>query len=120
MKKFQVMEQKMIKRVNEWRDNNWVSLALDNCQWNSLLLLVHKMVEGVPSEDIWVCLDGQKVNKVTKNKPDSYLLGIRKVIDRLCPGIQWITTLNLADNYHQFCLKEEDKVKTAFTCRCQQ
>ena len=28
----QAMEQKMIRRVDEWRDNNWVSLAPDNCQ----------------------------------------------------------------------------------------
>ena len=27
----QAMEQKIIKRVNEWGDNNWVSLAPDNC-----------------------------------------------------------------------------------------
>ena len=53
---------------------------------------------------------------MTKNKPDSNLLGIREVIDRLGPGIQWITTLDLADNYHQFRLKKEDRVKTAFTC----
>ena len=87
----QTMEQKIIKRVNEWRDNNWVSLAPDNCQWNFPLLLAQKMVESVPLE---VCLDGQKVNKVTKNKPDSNLLGIRKVIDRLGPEIQWITMLD--------------------------
>ena len=60
------------------------------------------------------------MNKVTKNKLDSNLAGIRKVIDRLGPGIQWITTLDLADNYHQFHLKEENKVKTAFSCGGQQ
>ena len=57
---------------------------------------------------------------MTKNKPDSNLPGIREVIDRLGPGIQWITTLGLADNYHQFRLKEEDRVKTAFICGGQQ
>ena len=54
----QAMEQKMIRRVNEWRDNNWVSLAPDNCQWNSPLLPAQKMVESVPLKDIWVCLYG--------------------------------------------------------------
>ena len=43
----QAMKQKIIRRDNEWRDNNWVSLAPDNCQWNSLLLPAQKMVEGV-------------------------------------------------------------------------
>ena len=78
------------------------------------------MVEDVPSEDIWVCLDVQEVNKVTKNKPDSNLPGIRELIDRLGSGIQWITTLDLANNYHQFHLKEKDRVKTAFMCGDQQ
>ena len=70
--------------------------------------------EGGPSDDIRLCLDGRAINAVIVEMPDSNLPGIREVIDRLGTGMRWITTLDLADNYHQFKLKEEDRPKTAF------
>ena len=109
------LQEKVEKRVEEWKNNGWITLAPSNCQWNLPLLAAPKAsADGGPSEDIRLCLDGRGINAVIVDQPDSNLPSIREVIDRLGPDIKWITTLDLADNYHQFKIKEEDCVKTAF------
>ena len=46
--------------------------------------------------------------------PDSSLPTLREVQDAL-GRFKYITVLDLADSYHQFGIKKEDQVKTAFT-----
>ena len=111
----QGIQNKVRKRVEEWKSNGWISLAPANCQWNLPLLAAPKpSADGGPSEDIRLCLDGRALNASIVDLPDSNLPGIREVIDKLGSNFQWVTTLDLADNYHQFKIKEEDRMKTAF------
>ena len=107
----------MDKRVQEWKTNGWITPAPSNCQWNLPLLAAPKStVDGdIANEDIRLCLDARALNNIIEDVPDSNLPNIREVIDQLGSGVQWITTLDLADNYHQFKIKKEHQVKTAFT-----
>ena len=64
--------------------------------------------------DIRLCFDTQWINNKIINSVDSNLPLLREVLDQL-GDFQWVTLLDLADSYHQFRLKKEDQVKTAFT-----
>ena len=66
-------------------------------------------------ENIRMCLDGRSLNEDIEDQPDSSLPGIREIIDQLGSNAKWFTTLDLADNYHQFEIYEPDRIKTAFT-----
>jgi hypothetical protein len=61
-----------------------------------------------------VCLDARFLNDKIQEVPDSRLPLLRDIIDRL-GTFKWISTIDLADSYHQFKLKESDQHKTAFT-----
>jgi len=102
-------------RVQEWIDNGWVVEAPPNCPWNSPLLAAKKPSKepGVP-DDIRLCLDARYLNERIVEVPDSLLPLLREVIDKL-GQFEWITVIDLADSYHQFKLRPEDCIKTAFT-----
>jgi hypothetical protein len=103
------------ERVELWKTNNWVVPAPPGCRWNSPILAAKKSGKEVgESDDIRVCINSRLLNDRLVDDPDSRLPLVREVIDHLGP-FQWITTLDLADSYHQFAIAEEDQPKLAFT-----
>jgi hypothetical protein len=103
------------ERVELWKANGWVVPAPPGCQWNSPILAAKKTAKEVGEpDDIRVCIDSRALNERLINDPDSQLPLVHEIIDHLGP-FQWITTLDLADSYHQFLIAEEDQEKLAFT-----
>ncbi len=103
------------ERVDLWKMNGWVVPAPPGCRWNSPILAAKKSAKEVGEvDDIRVCIDSRALNERLVDDPDSRLPLVREVIDHLGP-FQWITTLDLADSYHQFAIAEEDRPKLAFT-----
>ena len=103
------------ERVELWKENGWVVPAPLGCRWNSPILAAKKSGKEVGEpDDIRVCIDSRLLNDRLVDDPDSRLPLVREVIDHLGP-FDWITTLDLADSYHQFAIAEEDQEKLAFT-----
>src|SRR5690349_25026977 len=86
-----------------------------DCLWNVPLLAAAKPGKELGElDDIRVCEDGRYINDIIVETPDNNLPLLRDVIDRM-GEFQWVTLIDLADSYHQFPLKKEDRMKTAFT-----
>jgi hypothetical protein len=79
-----------------------------------LLAAAKPAKEKGEQDDIQVCLDARFLNNIIQEVPDSKMPSLRDVLDKL-GNFVWITTIDLADSYHQFRLQEEDQQKTAFT-----
>lgn len=76
--------------------------------WNSPVVMVEKS-----NGDLRLCLDSRKVNSVSKS--DAYPLPyINYILDNLRDA-KYLTSLDLSAAYHQICLSESSKEKTAFT-----
>lgn len=102
------------QKVQEWIDNKTVEPAPPDCQWNLPLLAAKKVDKNGGPDGVRVCLDARKTNDCIIEIPDSNLPTLREIQDAL-GKFEWITVLDLADSYHQFEIKQEDRVKTAFT-----
>ena len=103
------------ERVELWKTNHWVVPAPPGCRWNSPILAAKKSGKEVGEpDDIRVCIDCRALNERLMDNPDSRLPLVREIIDHLGP-FDWITTLDLADSYHQFKIADEDQEKLAFT-----
>ena len=89
-------------------------LAPRDCPYNLPVIGAPKPTPEDPG-NIRMCLDGRGLNEDIEGQIDSSLPGVREIIDCVGTDMKWITTLDLADNYHQFRLREEDQQKTAFT-----
>ena len=101
-------------QVQQWIDNGVVEKAPADCQWNLPLLAVKKPGKSGEPDGVRVCLDARKLNERTINMPDSSLPSLREIQDSL-GQFEWISILDLADSYNQFEIRQEDRVKTAFT-----
>jgi hypothetical protein len=110
---------KVTDKVQEWLDQGVITVAPKGCQWNLPLIATRKPGKDGQPDGIRVCLDARSLNDIITEIPDSNLPRIREVIDHL-GEFQWISVVDLADSYHQFPLKEEDRCKTAFTWKGQQ
>jgi len=111
----EALQRKVEARVQEWVRNGWVRRAPSNCQWNLPLLAAPKPAKEDGGEaDVRVCLDARMLNDRITEMPDSNMPLLREVIDKL-GDFNFISVLDLADSYHQFRLREQDQVKTAFT-----
>ena len=111
----QALVERVVERVETWEKNGWIERAPPNCQWNSPLLAAAKPAkEKEQPDDIRLCLDARYLNEKIVEMPDSNLPLLRDVLDTL-GNFNWISTVDLADSYHQFQLREEDRPKTAFT-----
>ena len=76
--------------------------------WSSPIVIVNKK-DGSPR----TCIDYRLLNKVTEK--DSFPLPrIEDMFDTLSDAA-WFHSLDLLSGYHQVCIAEEDKYKTAFT-----
>ena len=111
----QGLMERVLQRIQEWIDNKWIVSAPLNCPWNLPLIAANKPAKEIgEKDDIRLCLDARWINDKIIDSVDSNLPLLREVLDQL-GDFQWITLLDLADSYHQFRLKKEDQVKTAFT-----
>jgi hypothetical protein len=77
--------------------------------WGAPVLFVRKK-DG----DLRMCIDYRALNKMTVRNEYS-LLKIDELLDML-QSTRFFTTLDLDMTYHQIRVKEEDIVKTVFTC----
>jgi len=111
----QALTGKVKARVEEWKKNGWIMDAPRGCRWNSPILAAPKPSKdkNIP-DDIRVCLDARFLNDKIVEMPDSNLPLLRDVIDKL-GQFKWVSVIDLADSYHQFALREEDRPKTTFT-----
>ena len=109
-----VFEDLVEKRIKEWLEAEFIMEAPIGCPWNSPLLPIKK-----GNNDIRLCLDIRKVNELVESIPNSTLPRIRTIIEGL-GKFDYISTVDLANRYHQFKLREEDQVKTAFTFKNKQ
>jgi len=101
-------------KVQEWIDSGLVSPAPPNCQWNLPLLGARKPGKDGEPDGVRVCFDARELNKRIINVPDSNLPTLREIQDSL-GQFEWISIIDLADSYHQFSIREEDRHKTAFS-----
>ena len=77
--------------------------------WASPIVVVRKK-----SGELRLCVDFRAVNSISRR--DSFPLPrIDEALDAL-HGSQFFSSLDLASGYYQIPMKEEDKLKTAFTC----
>jgi hypothetical protein len=102
------------KRVNEWLGLGWIIPAPADCAWNIPLVAADKPSSDDGPPGVRVCLDARLINNILLTEIDNNLPGCRELLDAL-GNFEWITKIDLADCYHQFELKESDRVKTAFT-----
>ena len=111
----QALTSRVKARVEEWHKNGWIMDAPWGCRWNSPILAAPKPSKdkNIP-DDIRVCLDARFLNDKIVEMPDSNLPLLRDVIDKL-GQFKWVSVIDLADSYHQFALREEDRPKTTFT-----
>jgi len=102
------------QQVQTWLDAGTIVPAPPNCKWNLPLLAVRKPSKDGSPDGVRVCLDGRPLNAQITRIPDNHLPGLREIQDSL-GKFEWISTIDLADSYHQFPLRRDDRVKTAFT-----
>lgn len=79
--------------------------------WSSPLVAVKKKDGSVR-----LCTDFRKLNMVMVNKDAYPLPRISECLDTLS-GSKWFNTLDLAQGFNQVAMEENDKEKTAFSCR---
>ncbi|MGH2611975.1 MAG: RNase H-like domain-containing protein [Rhabdochlamydiaceae bacterium] len=100
-------------KVKEWVENGTVIPAPVGCQWNSPLLGARKPGKDGKPDGVRVCFDGRQLNKRIVDNPDTNLPNLREIQDAL-GSFQWISVIDLAESYHQFPIKPQDREKTAF------
>jgi len=111
----QALHKKVDVRIQEWIENEWIIEAPRDCRWNLPLLAAPKPPKEEGGEmDVRVCLDARALNNIITDVPDSHMPSLREVIDHL-GEFKYISVLDLANSFHQFKLRKQDQVKTAFT-----
>ena len=83
-----------------WKDNNWITEAPKDCQWNSLLIAAAKPAkEKGDKDDIRLCLDARFLNDRIVDMLDSKLPLLRDVLNKM-GNFQWVSLIDLADSYY--------------------
>jgi len=105
---------KVIERVNEWAEKDYIMRAPQDSRWNHPLLPQPKDSQGeVKKDDIRLCDDVRGLNRITPAMTN-YL----PIIDELLAKLARFTiasSLDGSDAYHKITIRECDRVKTTFT-----
>lgn len=84
-----------------------------NSPYNSPLWIVPKKVDNSGERKWRVVIDYRKLNEITVD--DKFPIpNIEDILDKLGRA-QYFTTIDLAKGFHQILVKEEDRLKTAFS-----
>jgi transposase InsO family protein len=112
------MEEVITEQVKTWYEAGTIVKSLQNSPWNSSVLIVPKRDLGGHIKGWRVCIDPRHINMMI---PDANfpLPIIREVIEDLS-GSRIYSKIDLKQGFNQLLVKEEDRVKTAFTWKNQQ
>ena len=99
-------------QVKKWFDCGVTMLSEVGAAWNSSLLVVPKKDLSGRMTGKRVCLDARPLNNVIPD--DKHPLPKIRDIFEMVSGHRVFSKLDLAESYHQFPLRVEDRVKTSF------
>jgi Reverse transcriptase (RNA-dependent DNA polymerase)/Aspartyl protease/Zinc knuckle len=102
------------KQVNTWINNKVIEEVDSSVEWNLPLLAVKKPGKDGQPDGVRVCIDARELNKLLIDKKDTKLPLIRDILDQIGP-CNFYSLIDLADAYHQFNIKKEDRKKCSFT-----
>ena len=100
------------QQVKKWFDSGVTTLSEVGSAWNSSLLVVPKKDLSGRMTGKRVCLDARPLNNVIPD--DKHPLPKIRDIFEMVSGHKVFSKLDLAESYHQFPLRQEDRVKTSF------
>jgi hypothetical protein len=108
------MRPKVTQRVQEWLKNQWIREAKAGGRYNQPLNPQPKKSGGVIAfDDIRLCMDSRKLNKI--NRGFEYLLPLVSEILNDLGGSKYVSELDLMNAFHQIELHESCREFTAFT-----
>lgn len=100
------------QKIQELLHKNIIELADESCGYAHPLVVVPKKIEDGTVTSVRVCIDPRLLNPLIESP--AYEIPLIEDILSEFAGCQFITTLDLADGYHQLPLLEEHKPLTAF------
>ena len=109
----QALEHVVTDKVNDWFQRGIIARAPHSSSWNSPLLVVRKRDPLGNYTKHRVCIDPRAINQLI---PD-LSLAVPKIAElfRKLHGFEVASSLDLQESYHQFPIREEDRIKTTFT-----
>jgi hypothetical protein len=108
------MKPKVSERVQDWLQNHWIREAKPGGRYNQPLNPQPKKSGGVVAfDDIRLCMDSRKLNKISKGF--DYLLPLVSEILNDLGGAKHVSELDLMNAFHQIELHESCREYTAFT-----
>jgi transposase InsO family protein len=101
------------QKVEEWAQQGVIERAPVGCPWNFPLLAAPKKdLEGKKTK-VRVCIDVRRLNLMLVDNP--YPLPVIRHVLLDLDRAKLFTVIDLADGYHHFKIKQEHRMKTAFT-----
>ena len=111
--------QKVAKRLKEWRENGWSKPAVPGNRNNNPLLAVNKKSAGVVAfDDIRLCINVRQLNTLNRTKKCTYMLPRIADILKKSQKATFMADLDLKAAFHQFLLDARSSELSTFTSLC--
>lgn len=100
-------------QIQQWLDKSIVRPLTEHTPWNNALLVSPKRDLSGHTKDWRICIDPRPINLITKTS--HFPLPLVRDLLKALSGSKVFSKVDLKGGFHQFRIREQDQVKTAFT-----